>query len=234
MGEQCCNSCGSGTNPNSKVLVHHISIKEELFCHFPYAVFSVALAMVLLSFVSYPRQEQESVVFYRLFHNFHYLHILFAASGTLLMFKRYSDNFWGSLFVGFTIPTLFCTISDAFLPFLGGKMLGLDMKLHWCFIKHLDAVLPFLFCGMINGWVMSLHAHSKQMFYSLGFHFAHIFVSSLASLFYLVSFGLNDWWKKMGLVFIYLVFAVLIPCILSDIVVPIFFARLKFRRNKGV
>jgi hypothetical protein len=234
MGESCCNHDHIDLNKAEGVLVHHSSLKEELLCHFPYAIFSVATAMAVLSFITYPKVSNTVEISYRLFHNFHFLHLLFAASGTILMFRRYSNNFLWSLVVGFSVPTVFCTISDAFLPFLGGKIFGLDMELHWCFLQHISTVLPFLIGGVINGWVMSLHKHSKQMFYSLGFHFAHIFVSSMAGLLYLISFGFNDWWKKMGFVFLYLVFAVLIPCIMSDVVVPIFFARLKFGRSKGV
>lgn len=238
MGGSCCNhdhvdlNNRNDENKNENILVHHISIKEEIFCHFPYAIFSVALAMVVTSFISYPKAELVSEIAYRLFHNFHFLHLLFAASGTILMFRRYSNNVVMSLIVGFSVPAVFCTVSDAFLPYLGGKILGLDMHLHWCFISHLNTVFPFLVGGIVNGWVMSAHNHSKQMFYSLGFHFAHIFVSSMAGLLYLISFGFDDWWKKMGFVFLYLSFAVLVPCIMSDVVVPMFFARLGFKRNK--
>ncbi|MFH1254643.1 MAG: hypothetical protein V1646_04405 [bacterium] len=238
MGGSCCNHDhlhdNLDENKNEKILVHHLSLKDEILCHFPYAIFSVALAMVVTSFISYPKAESVAEIAYRLFHNFHFLHLLFAASGTILMFRRYSNNFFASLIVGFTVPAVFCTVSDAFLPYLGGKMLGLDMHLHWCFLSHIDTVLPFLIGGVVNGWVMSAHSHSKQMFYSLTFHFAHIFVSSMAGLLYLISFGFNDWWEKMGFVFLYLVFAVLIPCIMSDVVVPVFFARFGNRKNKRV
>ncbi|KKQ32746.1 MAG: hypothetical protein US49_C0006G0197 [candidate division TM6 bacterium GW2011_GWF2_37_49] len=212
-------------------LINHNAVKEEFFCHFPYAVFSVALALVLVSFVCYNDSPEQTRFAYRLFHNFHFLHLLFAASGTVLMFRRYSSSFWGGILVGFFIPAIFCTISDAFLPYIGGRLMGLDMHFHWCFIKHIGTVLPFLIGGMINGWVMSLHCHSQKIFYSLGFHFAHILVSSLASLLYLISFGFEGWWSKMGIVFLYLILAVLLPCIMSDIVVPIWFATFKLLKK---
>ena len=209
-------------------LEHHSTVVGEILCHLPYAIFSVALSMIcmsLLSFMTTNAHYEDAC--HRLFHNFHYLHLLFAATGTMLTFRRYSKNVVLGIAVGFVVPALFCTFSDAVLPYLGGTMVGLDMQLHWCFLSHLDTVLPFLIVGMINGWAMSKHAQSLHMFYSISFHFAHIFISSMASLLYLVSFGFSDWWTCMGFVFIFKIIAVLIPCTLSDIVVPMLFARSK-------
>jgi len=65
------------------------------------------------------------------------------------------------------------------------------------------------------------------LFYSVGFHFFHIFISSMASVLYLVSFGFHNWWNQMGFVFLFMIFAVLIPCTLADIVTPMLFAKAK-------
>lgn len=217
---------------NKNVLEHHHTVIEELLCHLPYAIFSVALALVFLSFISVadvaagPGHSHDSIA-YRLFHNFHYLHLLFAGTGTILMFRKYSQNSFLGLAVGLIVPAVFCTVSDAILPYFGGKIVNLEMHLHWCFLHHLDTVLPFLLAGILNGWVMSMHEKSQQLFYSLGFHFFHIFISAMASVLYLVSFGFHNWWEQMGFVFIYMIGAVLIPCTLADIVVPILFARIK-------
>ncbi len=209
-------------------LEHHHSVLSEIFCHLPYAIFSVALSMVFMSLLAFlPTGEQQyGEACYRLFHNFHFLHILFAATGTMLTFRRYSKNLILGIVVGFLVPLLFCTFSDAVLPYLGGRMLQLDMHFHWCLFSHLDIVLPFLLVGMLNGWVMSMHGKTLQMFYSVGFHVMHIFISAMASLVYLVSFGLSDWYSYMGIIFLFKIVAVLIPCTLSDIVVPMLFARL--------
>lgn len=209
------------------VLENHSTIWQEIQCHLPYAIFSVALAIMVLSFMSYSSNGRAE---YRLFHSFHFLHILFAATGTVLMFRKYSKNIKAGIFAGFFIPTIFCTISDTMLPFLGGKLLNLKMSFHWCFLSHFDTVLTFLVLGVINGWVMSNHEASRQLFYSIGFHFFHIFISSMASILYLVSFGLSHWWSKMGFVFGYIILVVLIPCTLADIVIPIVFARQKLEK----
>jgi len=54
----------------------------------------------------------------------------------------------------------------------------------------------------------------------------------MASILYMVSFGFAKWYSQMGLVFILMILAVLIPCTLSDIVVPMMFAKNKKPINK--
>lgn len=214
-------------------LEHHSSVLAELVCHLPFAVFSVALAMICLSLLSYLDMAHGVSLAYRLFHNFHYIHLVFAATGTVLVYFKYSKNIIAGILIGLLVPAFFCTISDAFLPFLGGKFVGLDMKFHWCFLSHLDVVLPFLLAGVINGWAMSTHKASSKLFYSITFHFVHIFVSSMAAILYLISFGFYEWWDRMGFVFIFLVLSVLIPCTMSDIVVPMLFAKKTHKHQKG-
>lgn len=225
-------SCGSNLHGSDSSLERHNTIKDEIFCHLPIAIFSVAITMVILSFLSYFDPHGANVDgAHRLFHNFHYLHLLFAATGTVLTFRKYSKSIWLGIVVGFLVPVVFCTLSDAILPYFSGQIIGVDMSFHWCFIKKLSRVLPFIFAGMINGWFMSEHPANKQLFYSQGFHFLHIFISAMASILYLVSFGFHDWFKSIGLVFILLILVVLIPCTLSDIVVPMFFAKRQKKKS---
>ncbi len=225
-------SCGSNLHGSDSSLERHNTIKDEIFCHLPIAIFSVAITMVVLSFLSYFDPTGANVAgAHRLFHNFHYLHLLFAATGTVLTFRKYSKSLWLGILVGFIVPAVFCTLSDAILPYFSGELIGVDMSFHWCFIKKLSRVLPFLFAGMLNGWFMSEHPANKQLFYSQGFHFLHIFISAMASILYLVSFGFHDWFKSIGLVFILLILVVLIPCTLSDIVVPMLFAKRQKKKS---
>lgn len=215
---------------------NHDSLWDELLCHLPYAIFSVALALILLSLLSFVGGGAEAhhhcshgcchdSIYYRLFHNFHFLHLLFSGTSTMLMFRRYSKKLLSGFLVAFFVPVFFCTLSDALIPFLGGYCINLPIKFHWCFISHLEIVLPFLLVGIINGFVMSNHKPSKQVFYSVGFHFWHIFISAMASILYLISFGFHDWWTKLGFVFVYIIIAVVVPCSLADVIVPMTFAK---------
>lgn len=207
--------------------LQHINFKDELLCHFPYAILSVAISMIFLSLISNLSAGSNLKTFKHLFHDFHFLHLVFSGTGAVLIFRKYSKSISWAIGVGFFVPVIFCTLSDSIMPYIGGKYLGLSMQFHWCFVSHFTTVLPFLLAGILNGFIVSSHSVSKQIFYSTGSHFLHIFVSSMASMLYFVSFGFSNWHDHIGFVFLFLILAVLIPCTLADIVVPMLFAHAK-------
>jgi hypothetical protein len=210
---------------------HGHSVMDELICHFPYAIFSVAFSLAILSFLVYFSfiSSAHTTLVCRgsdaLFHSFHFMHIVFAATGTLITYYRFSKSILKGIIMGGLSAMFFCTLSDSILPYLGGTLMGVKMHLHLCFLTELRNVLPFLFVGLFNGYIMSRHHSSKQGMFSIFSHFIHILVSSFASMFYLVAHGCTDWYTNIGMVFIFLVIAVLIPCTLSDVVVPMAFAQ---------
>lgn len=203
-------------------------IKTELMEHFPYAVFSIALSFVgaaLLDYFSFgARPDVVRHGAHVLFHAFHFLHIIFAATGAMLTYFRFSHNVVKGIVLGTLSTVFFCVLSDVFLPYFAGQFLGVSMDLHICFVSELSNVLPFLIVGLFNGWLLAQRKHLHS-FYSLWSHFTHIFVSSFASLLYMISYGFNGWSSSMGIIFIVLLAAVVIPCTLSDVVVPIFFSK---------
>ena len=205
---------------------HSNSLGHELLHHLPYAIFSVAVALVVLSLVdSGSDSEQALDRADSLFHNFHFLHIVFASTGTVLTFLRFSSSVMTGFLIGIFSPALFCTLSDAILPYYGGRLLGVDMHWHVCFYSELPNVLPFLIVGVLNGVVMARHHYSKLATFSVGSHFIHILVSSLAASMYLLSHGFAHWSSQIGVVFLFLIVAVLVPCTVSDVVVPMLFAK---------
>lgn len=208
-------------------VAHHDSLVDALLCHFPYAILSVALSIVSLSVIMFSQESGGATAghAHRLFHTLHLMHILFAGTGVVLTFRTYCKSIPKTIAIGILVPLFFCTLSDVLMPYLGGIMLQLPMKLHWCFWSHFTTVATFLVAGLINGFILSLHNPDRYGQYSIGSHFLHIFVSSLASTFYFVSFGLEDWSHHLGFLFVFLVFAVVIPCTLADIVVPMFFGK---------
>jgi hypothetical protein len=203
----------------------HESLKEELFCHFPYVIFSACLSLILLNLLSVGN-GMSSHGLSDLFHSFHFLHLIFAGTGFVLSFRKYSKQTFLCLLLAFVIPTFFCALSDIFLPTIGGKIVGVDMHVHWCLFQHFWSVFPFLAVGIINGFVIEQHYNSIKIFFSQMSHFMHIFVSSMASLLYLASFGFDCSANNLSLLFFILFFSVIIPCILSDVVVPVLFAEL--------
>lgn len=214
---------------------HEHTIIEELYHHLPYAIFSVALGMIILSLLDYSNAGSNALVasdmkcsgFHMLFHSFHFLHILFAATGTIITFSRFSRNIFYAILVGTISPAIFCMLSDVVFPYFAGRMLGVPMTFHICFHRELHNILPFLFMGILNGIVLRRHGSKMLGIFSVGSHFVHILISSLASLFYMVAHGFSNWYPQMGLVFLFLVIAIVIPCTFSDVIVPMYFARIK-------
>lgn len=224
QGEDCHN-CLDG---------RHLVV-DELICHFPYAVFSVAIGLIVLTLLDFFTGCSVSAVnlqqaWFHMFHSFHFVHMVFAAAGSIITFAKFSKNWTKGLVVSFFSASIFCILSDVLMPYIGATMLGIKMNLHICFISELHNIIPFLVIGLLTGWLIS--AHHKETNYSMGLwsHFTHIFISSLASAFYMVSNGFTDWINQIGLVFLLLIFAVVIPCTLSDVVIPILFAKPKTKK----
>jgi hypothetical protein len=207
---------------------HSSSLVNEVVYHLPYAILSVSIGLILLSVMTYfsnGKPSHEGA--HQLFHSFHFMHLIFAVTGSMLTFARFSTSLIKGAVISLISSVIFCTLSDVVLPFLAGRILGVPVCLHLCFVQELPNVLAFLTIGLVNGLIMSHQAHASKLYYSGTSHFSHILVSSLASLWYLGSQGFVEWEGKMGLLYILLIFAVVVPCTMADVIVPIFFARTK-------
>lgn len=225
----------NGNCDNSLTCTEGHTFKAELMHHLPYAIFSLAFAMIILSLLDYSNAfgtacatgvKNSSVKGYRLlFHSFHFMHILFASTGAIITFARYSKSLFKAILVGTISPAFFCILSDVLLPYVAGTVLGVNMDLHICFHKEIHNILPFLFAGALNGLILRGYHRSLLEGFSVSSHFVHILISSLASLFYMVSHGFANWYPQMGYVFLFLLVAIVVPCTLSDVVVPMYFAR---------
>jgi hypothetical protein len=204
----------------------------EITCHVPYAIFAVAIGLGILSILSFLSADTifENPDFFRksarmMFHSFHFMHIAFAATGTVLTFMRFSTNRVAALIVGIISPMVFCTLSDAILPYLGGIALGVPMHFHLCFLTEYKNIIPFFVIGIVNGFILGSRGENHRTIYSLFSHAAHIIISSLASIFYLVAQGFVQWHLQIGFVFLFLIIAVVVPCTISDIIIPMVVAR---------
>ena len=197
---------------------------EELRHHLPFSAFSVAVAITVLGLISYVSTSMgvldSSQASYGMFHVFHPLHMLFSAMATTAMFWRHERKFFKTIAIGFIGATGVCGLSDILMPFYSGRLLGVEMHWHICVVEHPEVILPFVAVGGLIGLLVP--EVRKSTIFS---HSAHVLASSMASIFYLVSFGLTEWIGMIGMVFIYMILAVLIPCCISDIVFPLLLTR---------
>lgn len=159
-----------------------------------------------------------------LFHIFHPIHLLLSAMATTAMFYRHERKIGKAVIVGLAGSLGVCGVSDIFLPYLcGGLIKSSEIHFHWCLLEHPMMVLPFSAIGVIAGLLAAYTVHNSTVIS----HSAHVFVSSTASLFYLISFGITAWYvgTTLSAVFGIVILAVTIPCCLSDVWLPALVAR---------
>ena len=102
-------------------------------------------------------------------------------------------------------------------PFLGGTLLGAEMHMHICLVENPQMIVTFLSVGVIAGLIVpTAIERSTQISHS-----AHVCISSLASLLYLLGYGITGWTDMIGQVFVITILAIVIPCCLSDIIFPL-------------
>jgi hypothetical protein len=125
---------------------------------------------------------------------------------------------WAAILIGWTGAIGIATISDAIIPYLGGTLLHIPMEFEVPFIEHWWINL-FALAGIgIGYWKQTTKIP----------HLGHVLLSTWASLFYIMAFGIGDnWIPLLPFIFVILFLAVWIPCCLSDIVYPLLFIRKK-------
>jgi len=134
------------------------------------------------------------------------------------MYKLHGKGgFPKTLLIGYLGSVGICTVSDSCIPYAGELILGLPNRgLHLGFIEKWWLVNP-----LALGGVYAAYFWSRTKFP----HAGHVLLSTWASLFHITmalegTLGL----EQLGLVFIFLFFAVWVPCCTSDIVFPLIFA----------
>ncbi|MBI3320732.1 MAG: hypothetical protein HYZ91_00515 [Candidatus Omnitrophica bacterium] len=196
----------------------------EFAHHLPYTIVGSLIAMAGVwwfgtQHLSHGRADELLAQSRSVFHLFHPLHICLSAIATTSLYWRLERHIVRAVIVGALGTIIPCGLSDYIFPYLGGRLLGQTMQLHMCIVDHPQLFFPFLALGIIGGFLAEEHLTGSHLFS----HGAHVFVSSAASLFYLISFGFTAWMTDVRFVFpafAVIVLAVWIPCCISDIVVP--------------
>ena len=199
---------------------HYVLI--ELAHHLPYSIFGITaglIAMGVLNFLAILMRAEDLMpqASLELFHVFHPAHVLISAVATTAMFYKHEKRITKAILVGFFGSVAICGISDIFLPYLGGKLVGEPMHMHICIVETPGMIVIFALMGVLAG-LMITKSIEKSTQYS---HSAHVFISSAASLLYLIAFGMNEWVHSIGAVFLITIVSVMVPCCTSDIVFPL-------------
>jgi hypothetical protein len=207
MSEEHDSRIASGSTPNI--------VTTELRHHVPFTLLgSLSGIAVMAAFVLAKVPKGPSQV---IFETLHPLHVLLSAIVATAMYRRYRRSLAAAIVVGVASSVALGTLSDIVLPYLGGKLLQIDMgeHMHLAFIEEWFLVWPAAAIGMAIGlWRKKTRLP----------HSGHVFLSTWASLFYLTSFGTADWLPMLPLIFVLLFVAVWVPCCLGDIVFPLLIA----------
>ncbi len=190
-------------------------IAHELKEHIPFTALGAVTGIIIMVVVvlgNVPYHISETI-----FHTLHPLHVLLSALVTAAMYTRYKKGkFWMVILIGWTGSIGIATISDAFIPYLGGLLLHAKMEFHVPFIEHWWINLVVLAGIAIGFWKQTTKIP----------HFGHVLISTWASLFYITAYGTADnWLPLLPFIFLILFLAVWLPCCLSDIVYPLLFIR---------
>jgi hypothetical protein len=164
-----------------------------------------------------------------LFYTSHPLHVVLSALVTTAMYRRHrTGGLWAGVLIGYSGSVGVATLSDAVMPFLGARLLGVGMPLHLPFIEG----EKMAYVG-VPVWILVNAAAAIGI--ALGLlrpktklpHASHVLVSTWASLFALTAFSPagTNWLPLIPFVFVILVVAVWVPCCTSDIVYPLLWIR---------
>lgn len=221
-----------------------VDVLSEFVHHIRLSAFAVLAGMVVIYY--WPTEFVGGQVHWLLgdqhlnagtfFHLFHFPHISLAAATCFLTVFRFSRSVWFATLISATLPTILCTVSDILLPYLGGMMLGVQMDLHLCIMCNLPVALMFLVMGILLGALLcAFDGRGGVCLFAISLvtHFLHELVSAVSSLAYMVGFGFFAWQTKLVAVTFLMLFAVVVPCLMSDFLVPLLAIKIFGSFGKG-
>jgi len=193
------------------------TIGGELKLHAPFTLVGALtgiVIMVILSSAAVPRSFSTT-----LFWGLHPLHVLLSALVTTGMYRLHSGGkLWATILIGYLGSVGIATLSDCVIPYIGETLLGLPNRgIHLGFIEKWWLVNPLAATGIAIAYLWP-----KTKFP----HAGHVLLSTWASLFHMtMAAGGELSLQTMMVIFVFLFFAVWVPCCTSDIVFPLVFAK---------
>jgi len=202
-------------------------ISKELKIHTPFTIFgAITGILIMVSFKKMPLN-----ISYNIFYILHPIHVVLSALVTASMYelhtcKRISGkcirgkcNLWVLLIIGYIGSIGIATISDSVIPYLAETILKMPNRgIHLGFIEKWWLVNPLAIIGAL---IACFKPATKFP------HAGHVLLSTWASLFHIImAMGAGViYWFVYAAIFIFLFFAVWIPCCISDIVFPLLFVK---------
>jgi hypothetical protein len=202
------------------------SILTELKRHAPFTIFGAVTGILIMVFFQNIPTDTARGVFYIL----HPVHVVLSALVTASIYefhtckngphKKGKCNLPSLLIIGYLGSVGIATFSDSVIPYLGETLLNMPNRgIHLGFIERWWLVNPLAVLGVAIAY---LRPSTKFP------HSGHVLLSTWASLFHIIMAKGEHLSGFMYLaIFIFLFFAVWIPCCISDIVFPLLFVKEK-------
>ncbi len=195
-------------------------ILYELRNHAPFTAIGALSGIALMFFLQGLKTKTALDIFYI----FHPLHVLLSAMVTASLYTIYMRRETGRvsivklILIGYVGSVGIATLSDSLIPFLGEWLLNMPNRhVHIGFIEKWWLIIPLALVGIAIAYFKPSTKFP---------HYAHVFLSTWASLFHiLMARGGDLHWSAYIAVFGFLFIAVWLPCCISDIVFPLLFVK---------
>ncbi|MCX8204949.1 MAG: hypothetical protein N3H31_04795 [Candidatus Nezhaarchaeota archaeon] len=198
-------------------------VLSELTYHAPFTALGVVLGITLVWLLSphIHAEAHQEVLHEKYFHVLHSAHLLLSALTTAAVYHRHGAGYAKAFAIGMAGSVPICSTSDILIPFLGGRLLGIEgLGLHACIIEHPEIPIVSAIVGSVIGIGLSIKLKEPDLVP----HGGHVMISVLASLLYLMSFSALSFNTLVTTyllhVFAVVFLAVLVPCCTSDVVIP--------------
>ena len=195
-------------------------VREEFIQHLPFTLIGVVagLAIVLAAavFKSLAFGENE-------YHTAHFFHLFFSGAASAAIVKSYRNSIMKAVPVAFFSSITLCTVSDVLIPVMGLLSFGYPADIHVCIVEEPLIVMGCVLAGSALGLVgIQFFDHCNR-----GFHLLHILISTAASTFYMLTYIATIDMVAVSAIFISLFFALAVPCLVGDMVLPLCFVSIK-------
>lgn len=203
-------------------------ISKQLKIHVPFTLFGAFTGIIIMILF----WKMPSELSYNIFYILHPIHVVLSALVTASMYKLHECerisgkcisgkcNFWILLIIGYVGSIGIATISDSLIPYLGEVLLRMPNRgIHIGFIEKWWLVNPLAILGVAIAYFKPATKFP---------HAGHVLLSTWASLFHMImATGQSLHWLAYIVIFLFLFFAVWLPCCISDIVFPLLFVKNK-------
>lgn len=200
------------------------SIVQELKHHLPFTAFGAVTGVILLLIFRNMSHEAARELFYV----FHPLHVLLSALVMASIYQLHNCpkgegkrcNLPVLLTIGFAGSIGIATISDSILPYLCELLLSMPYRHH-----HIGFIEKWwLIAGVAAVGIIIAYFNPTTKFP----HAGHVLISTWASLFHVImAKGDSIQGITYVIVFLFMLFAVWVPCCVIDIVFPMLFVKNK-------